>query len=362
VHRTRQAAFAAAICSLALPAAASAATKTVSAGPPSKPKGAPPDADFNAFYPRKVKIHAGDVVSFQLNGFHTVNFPKKGRPGPRLEVPNAAAPTAGVKDAAGNDFWFNGQPSFLVNPEVFFPTKSGGTFDGKAPVHSGAPLGEGKPKPWAVKFPKTGSFSFFCPIHPGMQGTVTVVPNGAKGVPTPKADKARAASEFKKSLATVRTLDKEAAPAGNTITAGPDAKTGEVLFRFTPAKKSVKVGDPVTLTMAPGTTETHTFTFARDLKSLEPVASAFIGPLPGGDPSAPPTLGFNSQVIYPSDQQLTGYDGTQHGDGFFNTGSLDASAKTPVPQKATITFAAPGTYQYLCMIHPDMHGEITVTS
>jgi len=30
----------------------------------------------------------------------------------------------------------------------------------------------------------------------------------------------------------------------------------------------------------------------------------------------------------------------------------------PLP---TVTFAAPGTYQFFCMIHPFMHGTVTVT-
>jgi plastocyanin len=218
------------------------------------------------------------------------------------------------------------------------------------------------PKPWTVKFPKAGGYDFFCPIHPGMKGRVTVVPKGKKGVPSPKADKARGVAEYMKSVATVKKLAKQAAPAGNTVTAGPDAKGGEVLFRFTPAEKTVKVGAPVTLTMANGTTETHTFTFAKDLKSAEAVAAGFIAPLPGTGETGPPVLGFSSQALYPSDPQLAGYDGTQHGDGFFNTGSLDGNAKTPAPQKATVTFGAPGTYEYLCLIHSDMRGKIIATS
>jgi plastocyanin len=352
VQRTRKAAFAAAICSLALPAAASAATKTVVVGPAGKPPaGTPKDADANAFFPRALKLHAGDSLKFQFAGFHVVNFPKKGDAFATFEMP--AGTTSGVKDAAGNDFWFNGQPSFALNPTAVVGTKSGAPYTGAKGVQSGLSLSDA-PKPWSVKFPKTGTFTWNCPIHPGMTGKVTVVAKGKKGVPSPKADAARGQAEFKKAVAIAKALDKKAPPAGDTVVAGPDdAKSGVVLFRFSPAQKTVKVGAPVTLSMTPGTTETHTFTFAKDLASLEPVAQAFVNPQTGT---------MSSQVLYPSDPQLTGYDGTQHGDGFFSTGALDGDAKTPLPQKATITFAAPGTYQYLCLIHPDMRGQITVTN
>lgn len=354
MHRTRKAAFAVAICSLALPAAASAATKTVVAGPPGKPPAnTPKDADANAFFPSTLKVRAGDKVKFQIAGFHTINFPKKGDPAPALVIPNGQL-TAGVKDAAGQDFWFNGQPAFSFNPVVAVGTKSGLPYTGAKGVQSGLPPETGKPKPWVVKFPKAGSFSFFCPIHPGMKGKVTVVAKGKKGVPSPKSDAARAKAQFKKAIATARKLDRQAPPAGDTVIAGPDdAKSGVVLFRFTPAEKTVKVGQPVTLTMTPGTTETHTFTFAKDLATLEPVAMSFVNPATGA---------VGPQVLYPSDAPLPPYDGTQHGDGFLNTGAMDGDAKSPLPLKSTVTFSAPGTYDYLCLIHPDMRGKITVTS
>src|SRR3954454_12551931 len=77
VHRSTKVAFAAALCSLAVPAAASAATKSVVAGPPIKkaPAGVPKDGDINSFFPKSVKIHAGDSIKWTIAGFHVVNFP-----------------------------------------------------------------------------------------------------------------------------------------------------------------------------------------------------------------------------------------------------------------------------------------------
>jgi plastocyanin len=361
VHRSIQVAFAIALCSLAVPGIASAATKTVVAGPPisKPPKGAPKDMDIAQFFPSAVKAHVGDTLTFKLAGFHAINFPKKGTAAPALAIPGQGA-VSGVKDAAGAPFWFNGQPSFVLNPAVAFGTKSGGAYDGSAPVNSGAPLSDGPPKPWKVKLTKAGSYTFYCPIHPGMKGKVDVVAK-SKAVPSAKADAKRGTAQLAKALANLKKLDKAAPPAGDTITGGPDLSTGETLYRFTPASKTVKVGAPVTLEMSSGTPEIHTFTFAKDVTSLKGLAAGFIAPVPGTGTSGPPTLGFAPQALYPSDVPLPPYNGTQHGDGFMNTGILDADPKSPQPQRTTVSFSAPGTYQFICLIHPEMKGQVVVT-
>jgi plastocyanin len=361
VHRSIKVASAIALCSLAVPGIASAATKTVVAGPPTAktPKGVPKDADVAQFFPSAVKAHVGDTLTFKIAGFHAINFPKKGGAAPALAIPGTGTVT-GANDAAGAPFWFNGQKSFVFNPAVAFGTKSGGAYDGSAPVNSGAPLADGPPKPWKVKLTKAGSFTYYCPIHPGMKGKVTVVAK-SKPVPSVKADAKAATAQLAKAIVNLKKLDKAAPPAGDTITTGPDLSTGETLYRFTPASKAVKVGAPVTLEMTSGTPEIHTFTFAKDINSLKGLAAGFIAPVPGTGTSGPPTLGFAPQALYPSDAPLPAYNGTQHGDGFLNTGLLDGDAKSPQPQKATVSFSAPGTYQFICLVHPEMKGQVVVT-
>ena len=52
---------------------------------------------------------------------------------------------------------------------------------------------------------------------------------------------------------------------------------------------------------------------------------------------------------------------TNHGDGFANTGVLDNDPSTAtIPSSGKIQFNAPGTYHYICLIHPFMHGTIIV--
>ena len=54
---------------------------------------------------------------------------------------------------------------------------------------------------------------------------------------------------------------------------------------------------------------------------------------------------------------------TQHGNGFFSTGALDADRASPaIPSSLQVRFTTPGTYPYICLIHPFMVGSVTVTA
>ena len=366
MHRSSKAAIATVLCAFGLPGVAGAATKVVSAGPPIKkpPPGVPKDADIDQFYPQSIKVHAGDSVKFRIAGFHTINFPKKGEGPPPLAIPDTTRPVTGVNDASGAAFWFNGQGTPVIPPIVGLGTGSGKPYTGAEAVGSGFPADSGPPKPFVVKFPKAGSFTYYCAVHPGMKAKVSVVAKG-KPVPSAKADAARVAAQLAKGIATIKKLNKAKPTAAQTVTAGPDDKGGATLLRFTPSSLTTKVGTPVTLQMTPGTREDHTFTFAKDVKAAGKLAEkTFVAPLPGTGTAGPPVLAFDPKYAYPSDppgSALT-YNGANHGDGFLNSGVLDGDPKTPFPQKVTVTFPQAGTYTFFCAIHPFMTGKITATS
>ena len=366
-HRslTTTAAVAAALaaCGLALPGAALAATKIVAAGAPLKkaPKGVPKDGDLNAFFPASIKVHAGDAVKFATFNFHLVNFPKAGEGPPPLASLDATKPIADVKDAAGQPYWFNGQGTPLIPAIVGLGSGSGKAYDGTQELGSGFPAGNGPPKPFVVKFPKAGTYTYYCVLHPGMKGTVTVVGQG-RPVPSATADAKRVAAQLAKGLAAVKRLDRVKAPA-DTVIAGPDKKAA-VLYRYTPGTLTTKVNTPITLTMSAGTTEDHTFTFAKDVKqAIKAADKTFIGPLPGTGKTGPPTLAFDPKWAFSTEAPGApiAIDGANHGDGVVNSGVLDGDAKTPFPQKIQVSFSKPGTYRYFCAIHTFMTGKITVT-
>ena len=350
----RRSTFAAvAAAALLLPAAASqAATKDMYAGTPPKGllKGVPGYASDNAFYPKRTTIHTGDKVSFKIVGFHNVLYAPKGTTPPALFVPNPAAPVSGAKDAAGADFWFNGLPSVGPNPEVVAPA-GGKTIDGSKLVGSGVPLA-GPPKPFIVRFPKKGTYTVLCSIHPGMKGKVVVKGKRAR-VPSARQDAKRIKAQ-KKAAARLakRLVAGNGVPKGNTVLAGNDRKD-VVTLAFFPGTKSVKVGESVNFKLSKGTSEIHNVAFAPQDYAKQ-LAQMFLGPA-GVDPIS----------LYPSQPPGTqlAVDGVVHGNGYVNTGVLDDEAATPNPSSSTVTFTKPGTYDYYCIVHgAEMKGRIKVTS
>ena len=334
---------------------AQAATRSVDVGP--GPKALPQNRtyDANAFLPGTVTVHVGDKVKFNLNGFHTVTFGDASKT--PLFVLDQGKPS-GEKDSQGNPFWFSDKDRIVANPAAIFPRPG---------VNSGVSLGDGPPAPFVKTFKKTGTFAYFCAVHPGMTGKVKVVAKGRK-IASQKAVAKQAAKELAGYAAKAKAADKATQPPANTIQAGADGR-GYVNYRFYPAAATVPVNTPVTLQMAPNSTENHTFSFGTPA-ALQAIASAQIAPAPDSAPGGPPTLVASSTAFLQSDAQLPAYDGANHGDGFWSSGTL-ASPGHPVggllpsgpgafPTKQTITFSKPGTYSYICLIHPEMQGTVTV--
>ena len=62
-------------------------------------------------------IHVGDSVRFLPSDFHTVNIPaQRGAKGPLPFITPTGQKVAGALDAAGQPFWFNGQPAGRGQP------------------------------------------------------------------------------------------------------------------------------------------------------------------------------------------------------------------------------------------------------
>jgi plastocyanin len=322
----------------------------VTAGPPVRPALA--HLDFNGFFPASTEIHVGDSVKWSINGFHSVTFLAKGQALPPLIITSAANPISGQLDAGGKPFWFNGQPSLIINPQAAAPagtkTYKGGTF-----LSSGLPS-QGPPKPFVVKFAKAGTFTFHCVVHPGMSGVVRVLPK-RKHVPSVKKDLKAAAAQLKAGIVKARVLAK-VKPAAATVLAGNDA--GSVAWlRFFPSNMTVKAGTSVEFKIA-SKREVHTITFG-PAAYTESIEKTFTAPIMSATPG-PPTIGVNPLGGYPSDPPpLPPFTGSNHGNGFEGSGVLSMGG--PGPSSVKITFAKPGVYDFECVIHENMDGKITVT-
>src|ERR1700730_12398305 len=89
------------------------------AGPVTQPSAA--GLDFDQYFPGTIRIHVGDSVNWTVNGFHTITFSAPGSSRSPRVTPLPSTPVSGQLDATGHPFFFNGQPSLLVNPVAAFP-------------------------------------------------------------------------------------------------------------------------------------------------------------------------------------------------------------------------------------------------
>jgi plastocyanin len=335
---------------------ASAKTKVVFAGgPPPKSKLIPrlhyPKAlDLNGFFQSRVTIHVGDSVQwvFSRRVVHTVTFlPQTAT----LERPDATHPYTGFNDAAGAPFWFNGQPSLEIPPENAFP-QGGATTDGTQYHTSG--LSAPAFAPYKLTFTKAGTFDYLCMIHPGMEGDVRVLP-ASRSVPSARADRKARAKQLRAALKQAKRLGKFK-PAGRTVVAGHDR--GSVSwFRFFPAKRTIHAGQTVRFRVS-SASEIHTVMFGPAAYRAQ-IGKELVMVQP--QPAGPPRLQFNPLTFLPSDPTLPPFTGTNHGNGFINTGVMDTNPDSAPPPSADIRFTTPGTYQFECTVHPGMKARIKVT-
>jgi plastocyanin len=338
---------------LVMPGAAQAAVKSVNMGLSEK-AGAPLRpylADANAFFPSNVAIHVGDSVRFVPASFHSAHL--LGKSGKILPINVLTGKTiAGITDAAGVPFFFNGLPEVGSNPALFAPPGNFGktiVTNGTKEIESGLPTAR-NPKPMVVKFTKAGLFTYLCDLHPGMKGTVRVAPK-RKPVPSPAADAKRVKAQFAKDLTVAKTFPSIKPPA-NTVYVGYTGAGGTTLFGFAPSKLTVAVGTTVTFTTAKAITETHTASTGPGNPDKEP--TSYLGTIATGQD--------DQRLAYPSDPPPAGPAALTpllHGNGFWNSGALDPLAASPPPASNSVTFAAAGTYEFYCLIHTFMHGTIT---
>jgi plastocyanin len=341
---------------IVLPAVASARTKTVYAGGPTAFATKLQNkygAGANAFLLQKVTINAGDTVVWNgarlADGFHDVDFPASGGSDQPLLLPTGTT-VSGVNDNNGNPFWFNGQPNVGFNPQVAAPS-GGNTYDGTTRVVSGLPLGP--PADFKVKFTRPGTYKYFCDVHYGMSGEVVVRPAG-KPVPSAKRDANALKAQEKRFAAEAKGLQ-HTHPGKDTVSLGASRGDGLEVFKMFPATLKVKKDTVVTFMMSKQTRETHTATFGDTS--------------PNGFVTTLAKTAFTSNPIdpigaYPSDVPMPiAVTSTSHGytDGFSNSGALDRDADTPpVPPSAQLKFTQAGTFNYICLIHPFMHGTVIV--
>jgi plastocyanin len=336
----------AASAAIAPPAAAEARTHVVWAGgTPSFQKSLRSRlaGEVNDFFPHQVTVRQGDTVQWQgmSIGFHSIDIPKLGATDLPFILPTNTT-AGGLTDYAGNPFWFNGQPNLGFNPQLF-AASGANNYDGRSRSDSG--LSVGRPVPFKLTFTKPGTYAYFCDLHYGMRGTVVVAPKGAK-VPTAAQEGNDIAVQQARDTKVAKALARTNVTGRISVGVAGDGSV-EILAMF-PRNLHVRTGATVAFVMPTTTGEIHTATFG-PADYLKPLGTSITNPAP------------TATVLYPSSQSgPLGVPGT-HGNGFANSGALDRGDDTPFKAQAKFKFTAPGTYRYVCLLHPFMQGTVVVT-
>jgi len=287
------------------------------------------------FRPSTIFVNLGDTVSFTnpYEEFHTVSF-LGGETAPELILakPNPAGP-----------------PTLSFNAKVAAPSPLppvGVSYDGTKFTNSGFLF---KGQSWDVTFSKLGTYPFVCLIHPGMEGSVYVLPQGTT-VPTQAQRDAEAATLLEQGIVKGEAAAAAAKPTstknanGTTSYTVLNAASGTSdVMQFLPARINLNVGDAVTWNNPTEVPHTVTFLSGTALPDL----------------TLPDMSTINSVAFFPNGAPSRSYDGT----GYQNSGVISADAQLATGgQQFTMTFTKAGTYPYICLLHADqgMAGVIQV--
>jgi plastocyanin len=287
----------------------------------------------NAFMPGDITVVAGDSVTFSIGSDegHTITFGT----GP-ADAPPPFWPVSG----------------FEALPEGEAPPLDMGTasIDDSPFINTGI---VGKGTSATIEFATAGTYPFYCAIHPGMSGQVTVVDEGATTTQA-EADAAVEATSadllaqvepiHQARLDSVTTVDN--ADGTQTWNVFADASTTVVpmagggsgyleLLQFTPDAIRIEPGDTISWTAA----QIHTVTFLPE----------------GVDPA---TL-FTSEEVALSPMGGSTYDGTEPASsGVLN---FPLGPDMPAVTEYALTFPEPGVYPFFCVLHAEL-GQIGVVA
>lgn len=338
---------------------------TIYAGPNLKGPlpGVSPQSGALAFFPSSVTIRAGQSVTWQFRGFHTATFPGANA-NPPFVTPHPEAPQPTVNDVAGLPFWWVGKaPSLQIDPFALMP-QGGATISSRADVRSSglarivtAPA-NAAPAPYTLKFLKPGSYHFLCLVHPGMRGTIRVLAAKTKAkTATPASVAKQTAAQLAGIVGQLKQLD-QTKPAGPLeVSIGAGANSGAEITSFYPKQLSVKVGDTVTF-IQNDATDVHTVTFGPEPYTTA-IEKGLVQPV-----GSPPVIVLNPLGALPSEPpgspSPVPYDGTNHGNGYLNSGILAPPQVPGQPHQFAVTFTKPGTFRFECVIHANMDATVVV--
>lgn len=337
--------------------------------------------EYVDYFPRSsVKVHTGDVVSFAWgatpDGFHTATLLKSGQtPQQAWQNTPAAVPDA---DEGGGALQFNpaiGAPTFPP-PGSGAPTACGDAttpcvYDGSGTVSSGARPTDGTTS-FAVKInaPEGTTLNFVCLVHPGMAGSLQVVPAATAASTSTEVSDAAAAQASQDDSGALA-AESAVGPATSTVDAAGHRTYSAVagtatpyveVAEFLPGPLTIGTGDRITW-KTQTIKDIHTVTFPAGTRTADPIPAVCektgtsdvfaTGPPPScaGGPAnfevhfLPGPVG-SASISSPTQVASSG---------------LLANPPAPFPSQTTFTFQTAGSYSFFCHIHENgMRSSVTV--
>ena len=357
-----------------------------------------------AYYPAEVTLHAGDTVEF-VNNFngndHTVStgtllaegdaifaeLGEEGEPTPEQQAVLDQLPLTFDEEVTAEDFLAGANPFVQAGMQPCFaaegdevPTveacpdemqEQPETFTGAEKVYSSGFLSE--EDVFTVELDEglaPGEYVFFCLVHGSSMSTKVTVVDAGEPADTPEDVQARAEEEIAAAVELVRPFaeqtleitDPTAAFAGPPPEIFEQEDTGPMEPLVFPRELSIAAGESVTWTF----TGFHTVSFnapesARPAFGYQDDGTVGVNREAADSGDAPTMVTLEPPADFdpesgPAFVELDA--GTWDGSGFFNSGFPPFSDAIGV---WTLTFSTPGTYEYICLIHPDMEGVVNVT-
>jgi plastocyanin len=344
--------------------------------------------EYTDFFTRSLKVHQGDTVDFRFAIPDHLITVAPDEAAARQQLPLFAPDerTAAEGNALGS-----GGPKVVLGPAVFLgfggspscgqSAASQCLFNGSAPSDPG--FASSSPD-WFVQINAApGIYTYFCHLHPGMRGTLKVVPNHVATQTQNQIDR-QSAVQFHRAQREAMTLYDEAnqvdaqqensGPTVYNVHVGVTSRDQHVAIHdMLPSKLRLNPGDVVHYHWQ--TNVIHTVGFPAGLvspfgvdceTSYAPLASPTAQPIcPSGAPETDEAslTGIPVELIADPGNQASGSPLTAASDSGLLVGASYAQYYGGMGASTwSVKASAPGAYQYQCTIHDWMRGTITVGS
>ncbi len=355
---------------------------------------------FLAYYPRVVRVHAGDTVVFHMVGngephtvtlgsvpgaavsaFESLTPAQQNNPPASAIAADAAVPQLlpqgpgdAIQSAANPCFVQSGGPGTNIcpNSQHIQPDFNGSqTF-----YNSGWLNANQKFTVHLSSATPAGSYGFMCLLHREFMSGKLVVEPSSTTVASPGAQYAAGQKQLAKVEALLDpavTAERQGNPPipglslpANSVLAGSGspapAAAAASITEFGSKTVKIPVGGSVTWWLiGPHTISFGTDRSNNDIRGVAPDGSVHINPaavVPAGGPGEPPRPPSGGSQNHPKFKVVA--SSTWNGHGLHSSGLFANSFGPPAIEGYKLTFTRAGTYKYICTVHDNMKGTVVV--